>query len=670
MNFKSVRAKITFWSGLALTLTILTSTIFSGWKAWSDAKSYAEQEALKNTFDASRIIKSTLDKNISMSRILAGYAAHSLDENLSKVKDPQQVQAILEQALVDNPEHVGAWIYFRPGITTNSEQYKLEASKHSLWYSGRISGNQFEWQFGADDESNVEDWAQVSYRTRKAHMTDPYYYKIGGKDVLIATFSVPIIIDNQTVGVAGLDFPLKGMQQLADSYNLYDGQANMVILSPNAFVMGYTNKPDNLNKDEAKLDSQFAKNRDTIISGTPMNWWNDGKLKVFQPNQIDAGSQYATVLMTVPEDLILAPAKIALIEMIGLGFICLITAGLLIWYIAGKISRPIIEVVDGMNDISQGEGDLTKRLDRKTDDEVGDLADAFNNFAEKVHDIILNVSLTTQEVAGAATEIAASSEEIAQGMSEQNAQVTEVSSAIEEMSASIVEVASRSHEAKDYADNAKDLAESGGNIVSQTVNGIKQISSDSTQVGSLIGELGKQAEKIGEIISVINDISDQTNLLALNAAIEAARAGEHGRGFAVVADEVRKLADRTTKATDDITELIDAIQTQTNSAIEKMDASKSNVEQGVDTATQAGNSLGEIMDGADKIAGMIQTIAAASEQQSAASEQISSNIQAISAVTAQSQQGTTQAAQASNHLSERAEELKQLVGQFKTREAA
>jgi methyl-accepting chemotaxis protein len=185
-----------------------------------------------------------------------------------------------------------------------------------------------------------------------------------------------------------------------------------------------------------------------------------------------------------------------------------------------------------------------------------------------------------------------------------------------------------------------------------------------------VQELGKRGTQIGEIIAVINDIADQTNLLALNAAIEAARAGEHGRGFAVVADEVRKLADRTTKATEEIGESIQAIQTETGDAVERMNAGTAEVERGVELATGAGESLRRIVAGARDVAGMIRSIAAAAEQQSAASEEVSRNVESISSVTRQSSEGAGQAATAAAELSAKAERLQGLVARFKLDEQA
>jgi methyl-accepting chemotaxis protein len=336
-----------------------------------------------------------------------------------------------------------------------------------------------------------------------------------------------------------------------------------------------------------------------------------------------------------------------------------------VWLLSIMFGRPVKALVDRIKDIAQGEGDLTQRIPVNSQDEVGQLGTWFNTFVAKIHDIILEVSGSAQDVASAATQIAASSEEMAVGMNEQSQQVNQISSAVEEMSASVVEVARKSAEAAGSASESGRAAEEGGKVVRETIEGMHSINDAVSAGAASVQELGKRGEQIGQIIEVINDIADQTNLLALNAAIEAARAGEHGRGFAVVADEVRKLADRTTKATEEIASSIKAIQTETTGAVQRMTTGTEQVKTGVQRATEAGASLQQIVSSAREVATMIQSIAAAAEQQSAASEQVSRNIESISAVTRQASEGAGQAASAAAQLSTKAEQLQQIVSQFK-----
>jgi methyl-accepting chemotaxis protein len=218
--------------------------------------------------------------------------------------------------------------------------------------------------------------------------------------------------------------------------------------------------------------------------------------------------------------------------------------------------------------------------------------------------------------------------------------------------------------AAETAKNAGATATSGGRIVEETIEGMNRISEVVHHSAQTVEELGKSSDQIGEIVQVIDDIADQTNLLALNAAIEAARAGEQGRGFAVVADEVRKLAERTTKATKEIASMIRQIQKDTTGAVESMMRGKKEVEDGKALADKAGASLKEIMDGARQVVDTVTRVAAASQEQASASEQISRNIDAISNVTQESAAGTQQIARAAEDLNRLTANLLALLGQF------
>ncbi|MEM9419226.1 MAG: methyl-accepting chemotaxis protein [Planctomycetota bacterium] len=335
------------------------------------------------------------------------------------------------------------------------------------------------------------------------------------------------------------------------------------------------------------------------------------------------------------------------------------------WFITRSINRPIGKLIGTINEI-QTTNNLSLTADASSKDEVGQLARSFNELVGTLRDIIAQVTQSSEEVAAAATEVAACSDELTRGMDEQSSQVMSMSAAIEQMSSSVVEVARQASDAAGDADRAGNVAREGQDVVRQTVDGMQSIKDAVTNSAQAVSELGKRGDQIGEIIAVINDIADQTNLLALNAAIEAARAGEHGRGFAVVADEVRKLADRTTQATDEISQSIIAIQKETTSAVGRMNTGTDQVNVGVDTATQAGASLEQIVGTSEGLAMKVQSIAAAAEEQSSAAQEVALGIEQINAVSAHSLEGTRQANEASEHLSRKAEDLRELVSRFDT----
>ena len=326
----------------------------------------------------------------------------------------------------------------------------------------------------------------------------------------------------------------------------------------------------------------------------------------------------------------------------------------------------ILPVQDGSRVLEvMATGDLTVRVTNEYKGQHATIKNSINKLGDSLEGLIKEVTEAVAATASASTQISSSAEEMAAGAQEQSAQASEVASAVEQMTSTIMQTTKHASTASESSKRAGQVAKEGGEVVAQTVVGMNRIAEVVRNAALTVQELGASSDQIGEIVQVIDDIADQTNLLALNAAIEAARAGEQGRGFAVVADEVRKLAERTTKATKEIGEMIKKIQGDTGGAVKSMTEGTEEVEKGKQLADRAGKSLQEIIKGATEVVDVVNQVAAASEEQSSASEQISRNIEAISSVTQESAAGTQQIARAAEDLNRLTEKLQDLVGAFK-----
>ncbi len=360
-----------------------------------------------------------------------------------------------------------------------------------------------------------------------------------------------------------------------------------------------------------------------------------------------------------------AEQKAALIKALIIGIIgILMQAGLATW-----LMRTIMKPVDALRlmlmDISQGEGDLTRRLDDTTKDELADVSKYFNLFIEKLRNMISQIASTSIQVASAASKLNGTAERIATGAEEVAAQTTTVATAGEEMSATSGDIAQNCQMAAEGAQRASQTAQNGAAVVEKTVRVMGQIAEKVQESAKTVESLGARSDQIGAIIGTIEDIADQTNLLALNAAIEAARAGEQGRGFAVVADEVRALAERTTRATKEIGEMIKAIQKETKGAVAAMEQGVHQVENGTMEAAKSGQALQDILQQVNDVAMQVNQIATAAEEQTATTSEISNNMHQITEVVQQTSQGAHESAAAASQLSGNAEELQRLVRQFK-----
>lgn len=329
------------------------------------------------------------------------------------------------------------------------------------------------------------------------------------------------------------------------------------------------------------------------------------------------------------------------------------------------IRRRLADLADKFNDISTGDGDLQRRINVKGNDGIDVLGRIFNGFIEKLQSIMSQVVSDSSNLVNVASHLNTISASSNQSAMQQQAQIEQVATAMNEMSATATEVAANARLAADSAQNAEQDVNAGMNIVSETVSSINSLASEVERANEVIRTLQADSEEIGTVLDVIKGIAEQTNLLALNAAIEAARAGEQGRGFAVVADEVRTLASRTQESTEEIQKMIERLQSGANDAVDVMEESHIQARTSVDQASKTGDALRKITSAVNTINQMNLQISNAAEQQTSVAHEIDVNLNQINQASHESVSNASEASQESENLNQLASHLQELMQQFK-----
>jgi methyl-accepting chemotaxis protein len=338
---------------------------------------------------------------------------------------------------------------------------------------------------------------------------------------------------------------------------------------------------------------------------------------------------------------------------------------LVLLFLPSLVTKPLKQVIGAIQTLSKDNGDLTQRVHVDSKDELGQLATALNQFLDKLHSLIKRVATASTQVKESSEKLLKINTESQEMISSQHSATEMAATAVREMSATVQEIARNASDAAKATQQADDDAQEGNSRVSASSSSIRDQASDVERAAEAIHTLESETQGVGAVLEVIRGIAEQTNLLALNAAIEAARAGEQGRGFAVVADEVRTLASRTRQSTDEIREMIERLQVGASNAVSVMEDARNKAQVSVERAESAGESLSEITKAVSEISDMNMQIASAAEEQSVATEEIHKNVTEISSTSDRNEQASREASATSELLSGQAYELDQIVQNFK-----
>ena len=618
---------------ILLAASLIVIAAFSLFTLYND---YLQRNAIRDDLDSYlREMGSTTANNIQTwlgGRILL---TENLGETLALNPEPEYVSRLLEQKALTSSFLA---VYF--GDTQGAFTIRPDSKMPD----------------GFDPRSRP--WYKDALNSNGASLTEPYIDAVTGQ--MIISIGTAVKKAGQTLGVVGTDLTLK---TVTDSINALDfsgmgyaflisGDGKILVHPDNTLVM--KNLKDIYPHDTPPISSDISEvtldGKERIVTFAPVKGL--GSVNWYVGLSIDKAQAFA-MLSTFRTSAIIATV-IAVISIIAL-------LGLLI----RLLMQPLHVMTRAMQNIAQGEGDLTRRLVVESKDEFGTLGSAFNQFVERIHTSMTEVTSATEHVNEVALRVVSASNSSMVNSDEQASRTNSVAAAINELGAAAQEIARNAAQASHQASDARGLAEEGQQVVERSIGSMQQLSQMLSTSSGHIESLNDKTVNIGQILEVITSISQQTNLLALNAAIEAARAGEAGRGFAVVADEVRNLAHRTQESAQQVQKMIEELQVSARDSVNTMEESQRHSKDSVEIANSAGARLTSVTERIGEIDGMNQSVATATEEQTSVVESINMDITEINTLNQEGVENLQATLRACSDLEQQAARLKQLVGSFR-----
>lgn len=496
-----------------------------------------------------------------------------------------------------------------------------------------------------------------------------YDYTKSGQDLMLSIFresngEVKLFVNFQQLdgrGLAGLAKSLDSMVSMLANFRI--GDSGFVFMTDGSGKVKL--HPDAARIDRDSLSQLAGPGAGALMTKQPFAATHaeiDGQPVVLATSYIPLLDWY--LVAQVPEAEIYAELDKARLHIVLVSLLIAVGMGLLGVLLAGSVSRPLNELARLFRELGSGDGDLTQRLKVEGRDELSQVATGFNNFVAKIHGSIEQVASNSRQLAATANEVAAKAQLTQHNCTAQRDRTVQVATAIHEMGATVSEIAGNASLAADVARQANDQADAGAVVVAQARHGIVGLSGEIEQVAGVIESLASQTDSIGSILDTIRSISEQTNLLALNAAIEAARAGEQGRGFAVVADEVRALAGKTRQSTQQIQGIIETLRSGADDAVSIANLGIQEAEQGVAQVVEAQRALQGIREAVARITDMTQQMAAASQEQSYVAEDVSQQINRVAGTVQKTADNANAAATRGGELEHISSGLRALVERF------
>ncbi|ATB65076.1 methyl-accepting chemotaxis protein [Pseudomonas mosselii] len=619
---------------ILLAAALVVAVAFTCFVLFND---YRQRQSLRSDTE------STLQ---SLGNLTAGNIRTWLDSRI------QLVNSVAQQIAVDGPAK---------GSLERILALPVYSGNFILTYFGGEDGSMQSVPVGnraADYDPRVRGWYKAASAAGQTIVTEPYISVSAGK--LVITLATPVQQGGRMIGVSGVDTDLQTISNLINTLD-FGGRGHAFIVNGEGKVLIHP-------KGELALKTlaDVYPGNDLRIGSGLKEVEVEGRRQFISFTHVDGvPSADWYVALVLDQD-----AAFAMLgELRTSALVATLIAVVVIIALLGLLIRVLMEPLHvmgrAMRDIAEGEGDLTRRLNIHAQDEFGSLAQSFNRFVERIHESIREVASATGQVNAVASQVVNASNASIHNADQQSSRTSSVAAAINQLGAAAQEIAQNAALASQHSSAARGLAEEGQQVVGETIDVMNQLSARISDASGNIETLNNHTANIGQILDVISGISQQTNLLALNAAIEAARAGEAGRGFAVVADEVRNLAHRTQDSAQQVQRLIEELQAGAQVAVSTMNQSQQHSDRSVGIANQAGERLGSVTQRIGEIDGMNQSVATATEEQTAVVESINVDINEINTLNQEGVHNLQSTLRACTDLEHQVERLKHLVGSFR-----
>lgn len=669
----SFRMKILVPVILALVLSFSVAGFYI-YDAVRDSTEIVAKNDIRNlSYRHGNLFKSRIDNAVNISQTLAELAT-----NFAGDLDRTEVMNYLETVLKDNDELFDVWMVWEPnqfdGRDAELAGQKVAGTSETGQFAPMAyrEGTKINRSFTVDmysQDLSISGWYQNPIRTGKMHISEPAPYDFDGRKVITMSISFPFVIKGKIAGVAGVDIQIDALSEAIKDIKVYDSgytfllsNSYMMLAHPNSDRVGKPSEAINEIKSSIDRGLEHSVQKTNATTGQEV-------FTLYVPLEIQKAENYRFVFgLSIPTDELYALQYsirntiivVALLAILIVTVVVVIAVRGLVRKLGGEPD----ESVETIRKVAQG--DFSSQIIVKENDTTS-LAYSLKEMVEGLSKVIASVINAAEELKSASTVLSAGAQELSAGVAEQSDRSGLISAASNEMSATTGEIARNISDISSFASETALTVTNGRKAVDESLRGVVKIKDTVDKSSTLVYSLGEKSQEIKDIVSVISDIADQTNLLALNAAIEAARAGEAGRGFAVVADEVRKLAERTQNATSEISSLVLGTQNEVNNVIHSMKGVTEQVNDGVQSSSRIAEVLKEIEDGVSQLQSMVENISTATQEMAATSSQIQQDIDSVATVSNEVRFTADHLAENASGLENISSILRESMSRFKTK---